>query len=690
MKFYFFPFDILKALPLALSVFLFQHAVVAQEPFSVDLELVLLVDVSQSIDSSEYNLQRQGYADAFRNPEVQSAILSGAQGKIAVTMIFWSSGSRIGTVLDWTLVDSVSSASTLAEAIELIPRQFTDSQTLPDRAVNFVISGNSGASIFDGNGFDAARRVIDISADGPNQFGEDRIARAINSRDTALAEHVDAINALVISSKAKVYSYYADFLVGGVGSFIAQVDDFQGFSEAIADKLVAEIAPLEETCEEDYLFWTPSVTGSTPVFRTALEGGQTEQIATFPFLSVRHVSVDQANQLLYLTNQNGVFRTDLEGLMPVELFVDQSVTGSDNFNGALAIPGTEQVIVADFSRIGIYDTEQSGFEVLASQRQRRMDIDLESEFIFTWRALGGSAPSIQKISFDGQTQIDIVSASVGGFSNLNRPQDVKVDPVNEKVYISVADGRILRCDFDGGNLETIVSGLAEVFGIEIDEVRKKLYWADLTEGTITQANLDGSSPSVFLTHTTGISSISLGTASGAAPSQWIDFSSGSVDVEGLTVTASSGGTGFEMRQVPATEEPFVSQFGTETTVAVLEGSTTGAQVAFQFSSPLPSGWFLGVFDVDGNDSVNKRVTLSGETFPAPEQLRTQTGNSSFPIWNQANQTLTQASRPLDTKQEASLFDISGMSAFTVSANQSGAGTTVGLFGPVGCEEPSES
>ena len=56
----------------------------------VDLELVLAVDISQSMDYDEHSIQRQGYVDAFRHKDVVNAMLSGPEGKIAVLYMEWA------------------------------------------------------------------------------------------------------------------------------------------------------------------------------------------------------------------------------------------------------------------------------------------------------------------------------------------------------------------------------------------------------------------------------------------------------------------------------------------------------------------------------------------------------------------------------------------------------------------------
>ena len=84
-------------------------------PQQVDLKLVLAVDVSGSIDSEEFQLEREGTADAFADPEVLKAIQGGSLGKIAVAMLDFSSPQFDKVVIDWTIIKDKASAMAFAE-----------------------------------------------------------------------------------------------------------------------------------------------------------------------------------------------------------------------------------------------------------------------------------------------------------------------------------------------------------------------------------------------------------------------------------------------------------------------------------------------------------------------------------------------------------------------------------------------
>jgi hypothetical protein len=127
----------------------------------VDLELALLVDVSGSVDTTEFNLQRAGYVNAFNNPAVWNVIdglkSKGGTGKIAATFVYWSGGSQQQQAVNWTLIDSFAASQAFASSIGAAARPFSGS-TAPGSAINFIVprfgTETGGAE----NGFTSALR----------------------------------------------------------------------------------------------------------------------------------------------------------------------------------------------------------------------------------------------------------------------------------------------------------------------------------------------------------------------------------------------------------------------------------------------------------------------------------------------------------------------------------------------------
>ena len=209
-------------------------------PIAVDLELVLAVDVSNSVDDGENALQRAGYVDALGHPDVWEAIRAGTLQRIAVTYIEWAGPEKQKTVLPWHLIDGAEAAIAAATRLAEPPIMFT-------RGTGTSISAALlySAALFDGNGFEGRRRVIDISGDGPNNRGDP----VTGARDTVLSDDI-TINGLPLMLRpsrtfADVDVYYRDCVVGGPSAFVLPVFQPDQLATAIRHKLVLEIAGRE-------------------------------------------------------------------------------------------------------------------------------------------------------------------------------------------------------------------------------------------------------------------------------------------------------------------------------------------------------------------------------------------------------------------------------------------------------------
>jgi hypothetical protein len=211
---------------------------VALAQSEVDLELVLAVDVSRSMDIDELHLQRDGYVAAFRHPDVLAAIRSGSLGRIAVTYVEWAGPEKQVTVLPWTLIDGDEAAYRLAAQLSITPL---------GRYTGTSISGGLlfAAAAFAGNEFASTRQVIDISGDGPNNRG----LPVELVRSGVLGSGI-TINGLPLMVKvpSTPYSienldvYYEDCVIGGPGAFLIPVRHMSQLALAIRRKLLLEIA----------------------------------------------------------------------------------------------------------------------------------------------------------------------------------------------------------------------------------------------------------------------------------------------------------------------------------------------------------------------------------------------------------------------------------------------------------------
>lgn len=203
----------------------------------VGLELMLLVDVSGSVDNSEYNLQKQGYVQAFQNAAVQNAILGSQGGAIAVTYIEWSGSGEVSSRVGWTLIDSIASANAFAAAIDASTRAFNGSTGIQDAIGNAYLGFGTEVGQA-ANGFESLRQVIDVSGDGEDN---DSILQGAGGRNAALAGGVDTINGIYIGGGTALGDYYEDFVKGGSNSFTISASTFAEFGTAVERKLVREI-----------------------------------------------------------------------------------------------------------------------------------------------------------------------------------------------------------------------------------------------------------------------------------------------------------------------------------------------------------------------------------------------------------------------------------------------------------------
>lgn len=227
-------FSILALLPMALV------SLPASAQQYVDLELALAVDVSGSVDPEEALLQREGYIAAFRDPEVVRAIEGGMLGKIAVAYYEWAGFGHIRHIAPWTLVEDARTANAFADVLTLTSPQ-TARRTAISSAINFAVP------YFENNGFEGTRRVVDISGDGANNWGE----FVTVARDRAVAAGVTINGLPIINGKSgpggwpqvpNLDLYYRDCVIGGPGAFIVVANSFQEFATAIRQKLITEIA----------------------------------------------------------------------------------------------------------------------------------------------------------------------------------------------------------------------------------------------------------------------------------------------------------------------------------------------------------------------------------------------------------------------------------------------------------------
>jgi hypothetical protein len=210
----------------------------AMEP--VDVELVLAVDVSRSVDAEEQELQFRGYANAFRDPRLTDGISRGAIGAIAVSFFTWSDWDTQHLLVPWTRINSQATAGRFADALDAAPRE-TYLYTSISGAIDYA------GKLF-GQGYEGTRQVVDISGDGVNNSG-----RSLKAARAEALERGIILNGLAVvdrtpmppqfaSVQQPLDDYYQNEVIGGPGSFLMVAEGFAAFEGAVRRKIIREIA----------------------------------------------------------------------------------------------------------------------------------------------------------------------------------------------------------------------------------------------------------------------------------------------------------------------------------------------------------------------------------------------------------------------------------------------------------------
>jgi hypothetical protein len=205
----------------------------------VDVELVLAVDVSRSMDMEESNVQRAGYVEALRHPDFIKAVRGGLVGRIALSYFEWAGNVEDSSLVGWKVIETAADANAFATELES-HNVATRRGTSISQAIAY------GATLLHSNSFTGMRKVIDVSGDGANNIG----APVVPARDAAVATGV-IINGLAIMIRpsgmgASLDRYYGDCVIGGPGAFVLPVHNIDDFAVAIRRKLVMEVSGLPD------------------------------------------------------------------------------------------------------------------------------------------------------------------------------------------------------------------------------------------------------------------------------------------------------------------------------------------------------------------------------------------------------------------------------------------------------------
>ncbi|MDF1768113.1 DUF1194 domain-containing protein [Maricaulis sp.] len=209
----------------------------------VDLELVLAVDVSSSIDETEARRQREGHVAALADPDIISAIQSGGYGRIAVVYLEWADGDFQRVVAPWTVIETEADAQAFAASLATAP-------FVSGRRTAIGAAIESSITLMEENAFEGVRQVIDISGDGPQNSGSSLSQARQRAEDANIT-----INGLPIaggrqhpfrpSVSIDVSAYFENQVIAGPGAFISPSNEHDDFVDALRRKLIIEIAGLD-------------------------------------------------------------------------------------------------------------------------------------------------------------------------------------------------------------------------------------------------------------------------------------------------------------------------------------------------------------------------------------------------------------------------------------------------------------
>ncbi len=222
---------VLRILGIALTASIIGLGGANAQKATVDLQLVLNIDVSSSVNYDEFDLQMRGYVAAFESTEVKEAITSGFFGHIRVSLIQWAGDTQQQVSIDWTDIRSSADAEAFARKIEYLPRAYDFGGTAIAPALRLAMSQFSKDNVI------ATRQIIDLSGDGRVSMGA--VPQAI--RDQIVSAGV-VINGLpILNEEPDLADYYRNNVIGGLGSFIEIAADYKDFTRAITEKLAREI-----------------------------------------------------------------------------------------------------------------------------------------------------------------------------------------------------------------------------------------------------------------------------------------------------------------------------------------------------------------------------------------------------------------------------------------------------------------
>ena len=196
-----------------------------------EVALLLSIDISGSIDAGEYAIQTQGLALALQDAGIVDTLVA---GEMALAVVHWSGVGRQALVLPWARMVTAADVARFALTIAAQPRAFSASDTAVGEAIDF--SATQFAAVGD-----CARKVIDISGDGPENSGFTDAAARARTHDLGIE-----INAIAIEDAGQtdpVTRYYQKWVITR-GGFVVTARGLEDYPRAMREKLLREVSKL--------------------------------------------------------------------------------------------------------------------------------------------------------------------------------------------------------------------------------------------------------------------------------------------------------------------------------------------------------------------------------------------------------------------------------------------------------------
>jgi len=218
----------------------------------VDIEIVLAVDGSGSISTEEFKLQLAGYAAAFRDPAIQSAITSGPIGRVAVSMLIWSDAAFQKFTTDWHILSNVKDTDEFAGILYNFYQHSGRKFGIGGGGTGIGSGVAFAMKMMNDNGISASRQVIDVSGDGieTDPFWKEAVMMPA-AREVAKRRGVMINGLAILTDFKRLDQYYRNSVITGPGSFVIKADTFDDFGEAIRRKLWLEFSNQIASAPED-------------------------------------------------------------------------------------------------------------------------------------------------------------------------------------------------------------------------------------------------------------------------------------------------------------------------------------------------------------------------------------------------------------------------------------------------------